>query len=127
MGPLAQLSGQDPAGFATQKKAFSHEATPPKARILHNFYYRLMSLILGTFYTCALLVQDTMDAHTADAHSLCNLVGGETFTLELVDLVSIDHLPATLVDALGFRLGNALSLTLADDIPLELSECAHHL
>jgi len=34
--------------------------------------------------------------------------------------IAIDHLLTTLVDLLGFRLGNALSLTLADDIPLEL-------
>lgn len=51
-----------------------------------------------------------MDAHTADTHSLCNLVGGQTFNLELVDLIPVDGLLATLVDALGLSLGDTLSL-----------------
>jgi hypothetical protein len=35
-----------------------------------------------------------------------------TFFLQLVDLIPVDHLLATLVDALGLCLGNTFSLSL---------------
>ena len=40
--------------------------------------------------------------------------------------IAIDHLLTNLVDGLGFCLGNALSLTLADDISLELRKPTYY-
>ena len=70
-----------------------------------------------------------MDTHSADVHLLSYLVGGQTLSPELVNLITIDADLTTMIDidTFGFGFGDTLSLSLLDDVTLELREGSHHL
>ena len=70
-----------------------------------------------------------MDTHSADVHLLSYLVGGQTLSPELVDLVSVYADLAAMADIhpVGFGFGDTLSLSFPDDVTLELSKSSHHL
>ena len=70
-----------------------------------------------------------MDAHAADVHLLSYLVGGQALSPELVDFIPVNADLTTMVDidTFGFGLGDTLSLSLLDDVALELREGSHHL
>ena len=74
-------------------------------------------------------VQDTMNAHAADVHLFSYLVGRHTLSPQLVDLIPVNADLTTMVDidTFGFGFGDTLSLSLFDDVALELREGSHHL
>lgn len=81
----------------------------------------------GAFPLTILPVQDTMNRHTADPHALCNLISRQPLSLKRMYLLTINARLPALIHALGLGLLNSLSLTLANDVPLELGKRAHHL